>query len=45
LIAGGQLKVGTPETKFVLGKVFLAGFMACLNTPDFKDALAIARHG
>lgn len=32
LVAAGQLKPGTPETKLVLGKVFLAAFLAA-KTP------------
>ena len=42
LIASGQLKMGTPETMLVVGKMFLAGFLVGLEAPGFEDALAIA---
>jgi len=44
-LASGQLKMGTTEMKLVLGKIFLAGFLASLNAPDFENALAIAQGG
>ncbi|MBZ5632048.1 MAG: phosphotransferase [Acidobacteriia bacterium] len=42
LIASGQLKMGTPETMLVLGKMFLAGFLGGLDEPAFQEALVIA---
>lgn len=42
MIAGGQLKPGTPEAMLVLGKMFLAGYLEGLDAPGFQEALAIA---
>jgi Phosphotransferase enzyme family len=43
LIASGQLKAGTSETKVVLGKVLLGWFLAGLSAPEFEEALAITK--
>jgi aminoglycoside phosphotransferase (APT) family kinase protein len=39
-IASGQLKIASTETKVVLGKMILAGFLAGLSDSAFENALA-----
>ena len=43
LVASGVLVPGGSETKRVLGKMFLAGFLSTLPTDAFKESLAVAR--
>jgi hypothetical protein len=42
-VAGGEYTPTSKETMFILGKMYLAGFLAGLSTPAFDEALAIAR--
>jgi aminoglycoside phosphotransferase (APT) family kinase protein len=44
-VASGRLKPGAPDTLYVLGKMFLAGFLGGTSTSAFEDALAIVRRG
>jgi aminoglycoside phosphotransferase (APT) family kinase protein len=41
----GRLVLGAPETQRIGGKVALATFLAVLATPQFEEALVIARQG
>lgn len=43
LVARGVLAPGSGETKRVLGKMFLEGFLGTLPTHTFKESLTIAR--
>ncbi len=38
-IRAGRLKPGAPETKHILGKMFLASFMSGVDTPRFDAAV------
>lgn len=38
-IQSGRLKAGAPETKHVLGKMFLASFLSGVATPGFDVAV------
>jgi aminoglycoside phosphotransferase (APT) family kinase protein len=38
-VTSGQLTVGTTEPKLILGKMFLAGFLAGTDATDFQEAL------
>jgi hypothetical protein len=38
-IAEGRLKRGSPATKHVLGKMFLASFFSGVTPPGFDDAV------
>jgi Ser/Thr protein kinase RdoA (MazF antagonist) len=44
-IASDQLKPTSSETKMLLGKMFLAGFLATSRVAEFEEALSIARSG
>ncbi len=44
-LAGGQLKVGSPELLRTLGKMQLASFLAGLQAPEVREALALAGGG
>jgi aminoglycoside phosphotransferase (APT) family kinase protein len=41
----GRLVLGAPETQRIGGKVALATFLAVLATPQFEEALVVARQG
>jgi hypothetical protein len=42
-IRAGRLKPGMPETKHILGKMFLASFLASVDTPWFDARFRQAR--
>ncbi len=42
LVAGGILRPGADETKRILGRMFLAGFLGTLPTHTFKKSLTLA---
>jgi aminoglycoside phosphotransferase (APT) family kinase protein len=44
-IASGRFTPTGPETRYVLGKMFLAGFLSGLADPRFEEALVVARKG
>jgi hypothetical protein len=44
-IASGRFRPTGPETLYVLGKMFLAGFLSGLSDPRFEEALVVARQG
>jgi aminoglycoside phosphotransferase (APT) family kinase protein len=44
-VAEGRLSPATPQTAYIYGKMYLAGFLAVLRTPAFQDALATVRAG
>jgi aminoglycoside phosphotransferase (APT) family kinase protein len=44
-VASGGLTPTGPETLYVLGKMFLAGFLSGLADPRFEEALVVARQG
>lgn len=44
-IASGRWVLGAPQTSYLLGKMFLAGYRASLSAPGFEEALVITRQG
>ena len=44
-IAAGRLTLGAPQTAYLMGKMFLAGYLASLSAPGFEEALVAARQG
>lgn len=44
-VADGRLRVERAETIYILGKIYLAMFLAGLAAPGFDEALALARQG
>jgi Ser/Thr protein kinase RdoA (MazF antagonist) len=44
-IARGELKPASPETRIILGKMFLASVLADTRAPGFEEALTIAKNG
>jgi aminoglycoside phosphotransferase (APT) family kinase protein len=45
MVADGRIAPGAPETLYIFGKMFLAGFLAGLAEPGFEEALAVAAGG
>ena len=44
-IAEGRLSPATPQTAYIYGKMYLAGFVATLSAPAFQAALDVVRWG
>lgn len=42
-VAQGRLIAGSPEAQRIVGKMALANFLASLATPEFEEALVVAR--